>query len=127
MPFLQRSELFSLGEHLLLRHPFHVQQGGVIGHPEVAVPACLRRVHHLFEARQAVRQRGVGVQIPVEVLQLDQSCRQGAFGSGFDLAVVFAQCRGDPGHVQGCVDLLLELAEATTLVLSSEVSPYSGA
>ena len=48
----------------------------------------------------------MGVQIPVEVLQLDQSW-QGAFGSGFDLAVVFAERRRDPGHVQGCVDLLL--------------------
>ena len=125
--FLERLQLRSLSEHLLVRHPLHRQVRRMVRHGVVGVALGGRRRQHLFEGRDAVGEIGVRVQVAPDLRQFQHVGELGGRGS-LDLAAVLPEGGRDPREPQPLVHLFLGLGHVSAAInasLSTSKSPYS--
>src|SRR5215207_11424593 len=78
--------------------------GGVVGDRQVLIATVARRLGHLLDAVTPVGEGGVGVEVALEVADLDQ-LRQLAFARRLQLAAALAQLRLDVFVAEALVDL----------------------
>ena len=65
-------DLLALRQDLVVGHPLHVEVGRVVGDREVAIAELARAGDHLLEAREAVGQVRVRVEVPLELLHREE-------------------------------------------------------
>src|SRR3990172_3832788 len=80
----------------------------VLAEADVRVPKALRLGGHLLEGVHAVREPGVRVEVPTDVLVAHQS-RERSRRGGRDLPAVLPELRLDVPHPKGLVDALFRL------------------
>ena len=125
-PASRRKPLFALVPGADLLDPLPEPLGGdvvaeavagrVVGDRHVGVAALAAGLGHLLQRVAAVGEGGVGVQVALDVGELDQ-LRQLAFARRLQLAAALAQLRLDVGVAEALVDLLLALAEVDLAAL----------
>ena len=92
----------------------------VVGDPDVLVPARDRGLDHRLDGVHAVRVVRVDVEVPADVLQLDEAGQLPRL-CGLDLSILLPDLRRDPREIERAVHVLLGLAGNLLLPLEDPV------
>ena len=96
------------------------ERRGVVRDADVLVSPFNRRAHHCLQVVHAVRRVRVNVEVPADILELDEP-RESAGPGGLDLPVLLPELGRDPREAEGRVDALLRVPRDLPLALEDPV------